>query len=151
MEQSQVSARRQEAGRREARSKSFNHRQNLSATWDRDSPSPPPPIITQEEMVQLKDKGLHAVARSKVITNPWTRSMLKKVKEVMTQGETQGVARSPSCKRVKANLKEWYAAPPPANGAKHGLVTLPPIISQLSATRPLNGPVGLGGPIRGQH
>ena len=72
VEQSQVSARRQEAGRREARSKSVNHRRNLSATWDRDSPSPPLPIITREEKVQPKDKGLHAVARSLEVTNPRT-------------------------------------------------------------------------------
>ena len=118
MEQSQVSARRQEAGRREARSKSVNHRRNLSATWDRDSPSPPLPIITREEKVQPKDKGLHAVARSIEVTNPRTRSTSKKVKEVMTQGDTLGVARSPSCKRVIANLKECYAALLPTNGAK---------------------------------
>ena len=117
MKRSQVSARHQEAGRREARSKSVNHQQNLSATLDHDSASPPPPNITQEEKVQPKDKGLHAVARSKVLTNQRTRSTSKKVKEVMTQGDTQGVTRSLSCKRVKANLK-CYAAPLPTNGVK---------------------------------
>ena len=85
VEQGQVLAKRQEAGRREARSKSVNHRRNLSATWDCNSPSPPPPITTREEKVHLKDKGLHAVAHSKVVTYPRTRSMSRKVKEVMTQ------------------------------------------------------------------
>ena len=45
LERSQVQARRQEAGRRDVRSRSINHRRNLSATWDRNSPSPPPPTI----------------------------------------------------------------------------------------------------------
>ena len=34
-ERSQVLAKNQEAGRREARSKSINHRRNLSAAWAR--------------------------------------------------------------------------------------------------------------------
>ena len=111
MERGQVLARCKEAGWREARSKSVNHRRNLSPTWDRNSPSSPPPITTREEKVHPKDKGLHAVAHSKVVTNPRIRSMLRKEKEVMTQGDTQGVARSPSCRRVKANLTEYYTAP----------------------------------------
>jgi len=111
MERSQVMAKSQETGRREARSRSISHRRNLSASWDCDSPPPPLPTITQEEKVQPKDIGLHAVACSKVVTNPRTWSTSRKVKEVMTQGETQEVARSPSRRRVKANLKEYYTPP----------------------------------------
>ena len=120
-------ARHQEAGRR-TRSKSINHQRNLSATWDRNSPSPPPPTITQEEKVNPKDKGLHAVAHSKVVTNRRKRSMSRKV---MTQVETQGVAQSPSCRQMKVNLKEYYTeqecpgiqqepqyTPPPSDGAR---------------------------------
>ena len=112
MERSQVLARRrQEAGLREARTKSVNHQRNLSATWDRNSPSPPQPTTTREEMVHPKDKGLHAVAHSKVVTNPRTLSMSRKVKEVMTQEYTQGVARSPLCRQMKGNLKEYNPEP----------------------------------------
>ena len=41
MERSQVMAKTQEAGRREARSRSISHRRNLSTSWDRDLLPPP--------------------------------------------------------------------------------------------------------------
>ena len=105
-ERSQVLAKNQEAGRREARSKSINHRRNLSAAWDRDSPSPPPTPAVREERVNPKEKELHTVARSKVKTNPRTRSTPRKIKDVMTHGETQRAAVAPSCcERVKVNQK----------------------------------------------
>ena len=62
-----------------------------------ESPPPPPPRITREEKVNPGEKELHSVARSKVKTNPRTRSTPRKIKAVMTHEETQGVARSPSC------------------------------------------------------
>ena len=46
------------------------------------------------------------MARSKVKTNPRTRSTPRKIKEVMTHGETQEAAVAPSCcERVKVNQK----------------------------------------------
>ena len=87
-----------EAGRREAWSRSISHRWNLSASWDRDSPPPPPPPVVREEKVNPKKNELHSVARNKVVTNPRTRSNPRKIKDVMTYGETQNVARSLSCR-----------------------------------------------------
>jgi len=110
-ERSQVLAKNQEAGRREARSKSINHRRNLSAAWDRDSPSPPPTPAVREERVNPKEKELHSVARNKVVTNPRAKSIPRKVKDVMTHGETQEVARSSACRRMKTNLKDPYTHP----------------------------------------
>ena len=156
MERRHVLARRQEGGQREAWSKSINHRLNLSATWDRNSPSPPPPTTTQEEKVHPKDKGLHALAHSKVVTNQRTLSTSRKVKEVMTQGDTQGVARSPSCRRMKGNLKEYNPEPkcpvirpeprymPPLTN-EAGALTGDPSTNQHPATRPMNKQAGLGG------
>ena len=96
MERSQVMAKSQEAGQREARSRSISHCWNLSASWDRDSPPPPPPPVAREEKVNPKEKELRSVARNKVVTNPRTRSTPWKVQDVMTHGETQNMARSPS-------------------------------------------------------
>ena len=77
MERSQVMAKSQEAGRREAWSRKISHWWNLSASWDRDSPPPPPPTVAREEdKVNPKEKGLHTVTRNKVVTNP--RARLKK-------------------------------------------------------------------------
>ena len=110
-EQSQVMAKSQEAGRREARSRSISHRRNLSASWDRDSPPPPPAPVVREERVNPKEKELHSVSRNKVVTNPRAKFIPRKVKDVMTHGETQDVARSPACRRMKTNLKEPYTPP----------------------------------------
>ena len=47
------------------------------------------------------------MAHNKVVTNPRTRFTPRKVKDLMTHEETQGVARSPSCcRRLKVNLRE---------------------------------------------
>ena len=71
-----------------------------------ESPPPPPPRITGEEKGKTGEKELHSVARSKVKTNPRTRSTPRKIKEVMTHGETQKAAVAPSCcERVKVNQK----------------------------------------------
>ena len=37
-----------------------HHRRNLSAAWDRDSPSPPPTPAVREERVNPKEKELHS-------------------------------------------------------------------------------------------
>ena len=71
-----------------------------------ESPPPPPPRTAGEEKGKTGEKELHSVARSKVKTNPRTRSTPRKVKEVMTHEETQKAAVSPSCcERVKVNQK----------------------------------------------
>ena len=67
--------------------------------------------IRPEEKVIPKEKELHSIARNKVVTNPRTRSTPRKVKDVMTQGQTQNVAWSPLCRRRKTNLKEQYTSP----------------------------------------
>ena len=96
MERSQVMAKSQEAGRREARSRSISHWRNLSASWDQDSPTPPPAPVVREE------KELHSVARNKVVTNPRAKSIPRNVKDV---------ARSPACRRMNTNLREPYTPP----------------------------------------
>ena len=58
-----------------------------------------------------KEKELHSVTRNKVVTNHRAKSIPRKVKEVMTHGETQDVARSSACRRMKTNLKEPYPSP----------------------------------------
>ena len=91
-------AKSKEAGRREARSRSISHRQNLSAAWDRDSPPPLPAPMLREDKVNPKEKELHSVARNKVVTNP--RSIPRKVKDVMTHGETSQEPSNMSVKQV---------------------------------------------------
>ena len=78
-----------------------------------ESPPPPPPRTAGEEKVKPGEKELHSVARSKVKTNPRTRSTPRKIKEVMTHEETQKAAVSPSCcERVKVNQKlSWSQSP----------------------------------------
>ena len=90
------------------------------------------------------------MARNKVKTNPQTRSNPRKVKDVMTHGETQGVARSPSCcRRMKVNLRESHIEP-------KGPVVQPrpretqPIPAQHPAAGPVHRQVALGRPRLGQ-
>ena len=71
----------------------------------------PSPTSSQGGEGDPKEKELYSVARNKVVTNPRTRSTPRKVKDVMTHGETQNVARSTLCRRMKTNLKEQYMAP----------------------------------------
>ena len=85
--------------------------------WPAESPPPPSPIVTREEMVNPGENELHSVAHSKVKTNPRTRSTPRKIKDVRTHEETQSVARSPCCcSRMKVNLRESHTGPQSPDG-----------------------------------
>ena len=136
MERSHVMAKSLEAGRREARSRSVSHRRNLSASWDRDSPPPPPAPVFREEKVNHKEKELHSVARNKVVTNPMAKSIPRKVKDMMTHEETQDVARSPACRRMKRNLREQYTPPKVPNWPVESPPSPPPSVTREGKVNP---------------
>ena len=137
----------QEVGWREARSRSISHRRNLSASWDRDSPPPPPAPVVGEEKANPKEKELHSVAHNKVVTNPRAKSIPRKVKDVMTHRETQDVARSPACQRMKMNLREPY---PPLQSSQptRGVTTTPSTESNQGGE---GEPRGEGAALRGSQ
>ena len=103
---------------------------------DQDSPPPPPTPVVREERVNPKEKELHSVARNKVVTNPRAKSIPRKVKDVMTYGETQEVARSPACRRMKTNLKEPYTPPRVPSRPEESPPPPPPRIAREEKVKP---------------